>query len=56
MPLIKSGSREAIAKNIKTEKAAGKPGKVALAIALGIADKYKSKCGCGKAGCKECKK
>lgn len=40
MPLIKSGSKEAIAKNIKKEKAAGKPSKVALAIALSVAEKY----------------
>lgn len=34
MPLIKSGSREAISKNIATERAAGKPQRQAVAIAL----------------------
>lgn len=67
MPLIKAGSKEAVSKNIKTERKAGKPSDVALAIALSVADKYKKsnvklgkgrkmKCSCGKAGCKECKK
>lgn len=40
MPLIKSGSKEAVAKNIKKEMAAGKPHKVALAIALSVAEKH----------------
>lgn len=57
MPLIKSGSKEAIGKNIAMEKRAGKPNDVALAIALSTAEKYgKKKCSCGKAGCKECRK
>ena len=34
MPLDKSGSDKSIGKNIKTEKAHGKPYKQALAIAL----------------------
>jgi len=37
MPLIKSPSRKAIGKNIETEKAAGKPKKQAVAIALDVA-------------------
>jgi len=34
MPLIKSASKKAVGQNIKTEEAAGKPKKQALAIAL----------------------
>lgn len=34
MPLDKSGSKASVGKNIKTEKAAGKPKRQALAIAL----------------------
>jgi len=34
MPLIKSKSKKAVGKNIKTEMAAGKPQKQAVAIAL----------------------
>ena len=34
MPLDKSGSQEAVGKNIKTEMKAGKPKKQAVAIAL----------------------
>ena len=36
MPLIKSGSAEAVGKNIKTEMKAGKPKKQAVAIALSV--------------------
>lgn len=36
MPLIKSGSRSAVSQNIKTEMAAGKPQKQAVAIALSV--------------------
>jgi hypothetical protein len=36
MPLIKSGSAEAVSKNIKTEMKAGKPKKQAVAIALSV--------------------
>jgi hypothetical protein len=39
MPLIKSGTKKAIGQNIKTEIAAGKPRKQAIAIALDIARK-----------------
>lgn len=34
MPLIKSASKKAVSKNIKTEMAHGKPQKQAVAIAL----------------------
>ena len=34
MPLEKSGSKASVGKNIKTEMAAGKPQKQAVAIAL----------------------
>lgn len=37
MPLIKSASKEAVGKNIKTEQAHGKPHKQAVAIALNTA-------------------
>jgi len=43
MPLIKSGSRKAIGQNIKTEQAAGRPHKQAVAIALATADRAKKK-------------
>ena len=36
MPLVKSGSRAAVSQNIKTEMAAGKPQKQAVAIALSV--------------------
>lgn len=39
MPLIKSKSKKAFKKNIKTEMAAGKPQKQALAIAYSQARK-----------------
>lgn len=39
MPLEKGSSREAVSKNIKTEVAAGKPQKQAVAIALKTAGK-----------------
>lgn len=39
MPLIKNASRDAIGKNIKTEEAAGKKPKQAIAIALDVARK-----------------
>ena len=43
MPLIKSSSKKAISKNIKTEMAANKPQKQAVAIALNVARKAKGK-------------
>jgi len=36
MPLDKSGSKESVGKNIKTELAAGHPRKQAIAIALSV--------------------
>lgn len=41
MPLIKSASKKAISKNIKTEIAHGKKPKQAVAIALSVARKAK---------------
>lgn len=43
MPIIKSASRKAISKNIKTEMKAGKPQKQAIAIALSTARRAKKK-------------
>ena len=43
MPLDKSGTETSVGKNIKTEKAAGKPAKQALAIALSVQDKAKDR-------------
>jgi hypothetical protein len=43
MPLIKSGSKQAISENIRTEIKAGKPQKQAIAIALDIARRAKTK-------------
>ena len=40
MPIIKSGSKEAVGKNIKKEMEAGKPKKQAVAIALATERKY----------------
>jgi hypothetical protein len=39
MPLIKASSKKAIGENIKTEEAAGKKPKQAIAIALHVARK-----------------
>lgn len=39
MPLNKSKTKEAVAQNIRTEMAAGKPQKQAVAIALSVAGK-----------------
>lgn len=47
MPLIKSGSKAAISSNIKTEIAAGKPQKQAVAIALNTAQKGPKRSGPG---------
>ena len=41
MPLIKGSDPKTISKNIKTEIAAGKPQKQAVAIALSLARKKK---------------
>lgn len=43
MPLFKSGSKKAVAQNIKTEVAAGKPQKQAVAIALHTKDEAEGK-------------
>jgi hypothetical protein len=43
MPLTKGKSRKAISQNIKTEMAAGKPQKQAVAIAMRVAGKGKKK-------------
>ena len=43
MPLKKGSSRKTISENIKTEMAAGKPRKQAVAIALGTARRSKRK-------------
>jgi hypothetical protein len=37
MPLDKSGSKESIGKNFKTERAAGKPKAQSLAISINLA-------------------
>lgn len=43
MPLIKSASKKAVSRNIKTEMKAGKPQKQAVAIALDTARRAKTK-------------
>ncbi len=43
MPLAQSGSKAAVSQNIKTEMAAGKPQKQAVAIALSVARKARGK-------------
>lgn len=43
MPLMKGKSRKAIGQNIKTEEAAGKPKKQAIAIALNTARRSKKR-------------
>lgn len=45
MPLVKGYSKKSIGKNIKREKAAGKPQKQAVAIAMSTARKAKKKRG-----------
>jgi nicotinamide mononucleotide (NMN) deamidase PncC len=41
MPLIKSAAKGAVSKNIRTEMAAGRPQKQAVAIALSVQRKAK---------------
>lgn len=48
MPLVKGKSKKSISKNIRTEMASGKKQSQAVAIALSIADKVKSKSKTGK--------
>ena len=43
MPLDESGTKESVGKNIKTEEAAGRPHKQAVAIALHTQDDAKKK-------------
>lgn len=43
MPLNKSGSKKSVGQNIKTEKAAGRPQKQAVAIALAVQRRAKGK-------------
>ncbi len=43
MPLKKGSSRKAVSANVKTEMAAGKPQRQAVAIALSVARKAKGK-------------
>lgn len=43
MPLKKGASKQAIAQNIRTERAAGKPRTQAVAIALSVARKASGK-------------
>jgi hypothetical protein len=45
MPLNKSGSKKAVSENIKTEIAAGRPQKQAVAIALATQRKAQGKKG-----------
>jgi len=48
MPLIKSASPKAVGKNIKTEVAAGKPRRQAIAIALNTQREAKKRGGRSK--------
>ena len=43
MPLDKSGSKKSVGKNIKAELVAGKPKKQAIAIAMDVQRRAKSK-------------
>lgn len=49
MPLVKGSGKKAISSNIKTEMAAGKPQKQAIAIAMSEAGQSKKKGGKPKA-------
>jgi hypothetical protein len=50
MPVKRGSSRETIAQNIRTEKAAGKPVKQAVAIALSTARKAGGRGAYGRKG------
>jgi hypothetical protein len=53
MPLVKSASKNAFRKNVKTEMAAGKPQKQAVAISYSVKRAAAKKGGKGKSsGCK----
>lgn len=43
MPLVKGRGRKAVSQNIKTEMRAGKPQKQAVAIALSVARRRKTR-------------
>lgn len=43
MPLVKGSSRKAISRNIEKEREAGKPEKVAVAIAMRVAGKARKR-------------
>lgn len=48
MPLVKSGSKAAVGKNIKAEVKSGKPRRQAIAIALNNQRKYGGKTARGR--------
>ena len=53
MPLVQSGSKQAIGVNIQREEAAGKPKKQAVAIALDVARRNGAKIGVKKSSSKK---
>lgn len=55
MPLKKGSSRKTISQNIRTEMAAGKPQKQAVAIALDVAKRSKKRHGGEMRGNPKCK-
>ena len=55
MPLKKGSSRKTISQNIRTEMAAGKPQKQAVAIALDVAKRPKKRHGGEMRGNPKCK-